>query len=396
MTRVLMIAPTPFFSDRGCHVRIYEQARLLLERGINLTLLTYPLGRDLAEVPVIRVRSLIRYQFYQAGPSWRRLFLDAQVLGKALQLGGRDRPEIIHAHLHEGALIGAVLKQRFGVPLLFDYQGSLTGESIEHGFISERGPLRRIFKMIETWIDGRADLIVVSSEAMAPALRDRGLAVESLPDCVDLRRFATGPASPELAAKLGLPRDRPAAVFLGAMSAHQGPDIILHAARHIKAWKERVHFLLMGYPEEEYVNLSRALGVSDVVTFTGRVDYFAAPDYLRLGAVALAPKLSRTEGNGKVLNYMACGLPVVAFDLPVNREFLGDDAMWVSVSPDRGECGERLARGILALLKDSERAARLSQAGRARAEREFSLVRQGERLEAVYSSLLRTARAGAR
>ena len=34
--------------------------------------------------------------------------------------------------------------------------------------------------------------------------------------------------------------------------------------------------------------------------------------------------ISRTEGLGKLLNYMAMGLPTVAFDVPVAREYLGD------------------------------------------------------------------------
>jgi glycosyltransferase involved in cell wall biosynthesis len=60
------------------------------------------------------------------------------------------------------------------------------------------------------------------------------------------------------------------------------------------------------------------------VTFTGAVRYEQAPAYLALGDVAVAPKLSLTEGNGKLLNYIAMGLPTVAFDTSVSREILGD------------------------------------------------------------------------
>ena len=33
-----MLAPTPFFADRGCHVRILEEARALLPLGVELRL----------------------------------------------------------------------------------------------------------------------------------------------------------------------------------------------------------------------------------------------------------------------------------------------------------------------------------------------------------------------
>ena len=44
-----MIAPTPYFSDRGCHVRIYEEAKALKARSHEVVIVTYHLGRDVGE-----------------------------------------------------------------------------------------------------------------------------------------------------------------------------------------------------------------------------------------------------------------------------------------------------------------------------------------------------------
>ena len=57
------------------------------------------------------------------------------------------------------------------------------------------------------------------------------------------------------------------------------------------------------------------------MTFTGKILYEDAPRYLALGDIATAPKISATEGSGKILNYMALGLPTVAFTMPVSQEF---------------------------------------------------------------------------
>ena len=63
----------------------------------------------------------------------------------------------------------------------------------------------------------------------------------------------------------------------------------------------------MGFPNEALYRLrAEQLGVTDYVTFTGRVPYQQAPTYLALGDVAVSAKLSLTEGAGKLLNYMAC------------------------------------------------------------------------------------------
>ncbi len=392
MTRVLMLAPTPFFSDRGCHVRIYEEARYLAASGYDVVIVTYPLGSDPPGLQVMRARAVSNYRRTEAGPAWARLYLDALVLARAWAAARRARPDLIHAHLHEGALIGRALAARFRVPLLFDYQGSLTQESVDHGFIRERGMMARAFRAVEHWIDRGAARVIVSAAALAGPLRERGIEAISVPDWVDIRRFAPGPAEPGLRDKLGLPPEAPLAVYLGVLSGYQGTDLILSAARRLRDQGERVHFLVMGYPEAEFRAQAERLGLHDHVTFTGRVDYFEAQRYLRLGTLALAPKLSRTEGNGKLLLYMACGLPVAAFDLPVNREIMGGAAEWVEAGTDRGECAAGLARAVARLVHDRDRAAELAAAGRRRVEAEFAAEAAGSRLLAVYAELMGAAR----
>jgi glycosyltransferase involved in cell wall biosynthesis len=71
------------------------------------------------------------------------------------------------------------------------------------------------------------------------------------------------------------------------------------------------------------------------VTFTGKIPYQKAREYLAVGDLAVAPKLSATEGSGKILNYMAMGLPTVAFDMPVSREYLGELGIYATPADPR-------------------------------------------------------------
>jgi hypothetical protein len=52
--RVLMIAPTSFFSDYGCHVRILEEARVLQRLHHRVTVVTYRNGGPVTDVPIQR------------------------------------------------------------------------------------------------------------------------------------------------------------------------------------------------------------------------------------------------------------------------------------------------------------------------------------------------------
>lgn len=388
--RILMLAPTPYFADRGCHVRIYEEARTLIARGHEVRIVAYHLGRDMPGVPTHRTVRVPWYTKLAAGPSWHKPYLDILLFFSALRVARTFRPHLIHAHLHEGAFIGAFLKKFLGVPLLFDCQGSLTGELADHGFAREGSLLSRVFGLFEGWINRAADAIITSSGAGRDDLTGRwGVPagkVAALIDGVDTAVFRPFPRD-EVRRRLRLPEDRPLVVFLGVLNRYQGIDALLSAAVILKSHGSPVRFLIMGFPEEGYRQKARELGVDDTITFTGRIDYAKAAAWLSAGDIAVSPKVSLTEANGKLFNYMACGLPTIAFDTPINREILGDTGIYARF----GDAGD-LAAQIAALAADPERRAALSGLVREKAEREHSWRARGEELVRIYARALRGRR----
>ena len=80
-----------------------------------------------------------------------------------------------------------------------------------------------------------------------------------------------------------------------------------------------------------------------------------------LGDIGIAPKISATEGSGKLLAYMAASLPVVAFDTPVHREYLGNMGLYAAgwrCSRRAGLClGDGLGRLRCAALGWAKRCA---------------------------------------
>ena len=150
--RILMIAPTPFFADRGCHVRIMGEAKALIALGNKVILCTYGLGRNVDGIPTERALAIPWYKKLSAGPSFHKLYIDVLLLWKALRICRRFRPDIIHAHLHEGIVIGKVASKVFGIPLVADLQGSLTDELLDHKFI----PNVRWLVKLTRWIKRRS------------------------------------------------------------------------------------------------------------------------------------------------------------------------------------------------------------------------------------------------
>jgi glycosyltransferase involved in cell wall biosynthesis len=381
-----MIAPTPYFADRGCHVRIFEEARSLRALGHDVRIVTYHIGRDMPGIPVVRIPSVPWYNRLEAGPSWHKLYLDFLLICKALALAFKFRPHVIHAHLHEGAFIGYLLKKIVSVPLVFDYQGSLCGECIDHGFFRANSLAGRLFRRLEQAINGFADKIITSSSAGFSELNGTwGVASERIVpiiDGVDTDVFRPYPYS-EARKRLLLAPDVPVVAYLGILSTYQGTDLLLDCIALLNSQGVRAHFLLMGFPCERYQAAAEARGIQDMITFTGKVDYSEAPMLLSAADIAVSPKLSLTEANGKLFNYMACGLPVIAFDTPVNREVLGDTGVYARC----GDAGDFAAR-IAELLADGEALRSYSKKVRDKAVRDHAWHARGSQLEEVYRAVI--------
>jgi len=382
-----MIAPTPYFSDRGCHVRIYEEAKALVALEHDVRICTYHLGRDVGAIPAWRIPRVPWYRKLAAGPSWHKIYLDLLLFFTAFKATREFAPDLIHAHLHEGVFVGFWIKKIFGIPLVFDCQGSLTGELVEHRFIRRGSWLYRGFHLLEGWIVRRAERTVCSAGPAARILiEDFALPAEIVSvvaDGVDVEVFRPGLEVSGLRRELNLPQNKLIAVFMGVMSEHQGVDLLLEAIASLKDGGHGYHFLLMGYPEEGYRRRAKELGLDQRVTLTGRIEYSRAAEYLNLGDLALAPKMSDSEANAKLLNYMACGLPVIAFDNPVNREILGEAGVLVP----SGDVGA-LAEAIEKFGRDQALRKRLAGAAREKAVSEHGWNVAARRLELLYDDIL--------
>ncbi len=391
--RILMVAPTSFFSDYGCHVRILEEARILQRMGHAVTIVTYHNGNDVPGILVERTLPIPYRATYEVGSSRHKIAFDLLLGVKILQLLGAHRYDIIHGHLHEGALMALSLGRLFGIPAVFDFQGSLTGEMLDHNFLRPGGLRHRLFRSIESWVDRRSPFIFTSTVQAERLLVNEfhcdPAQVVTLPDCVNAQDFRPAadvdPAAlAALRSRLGIPVHHRVIVYLGLLAEYQGTTHLLEAMVLLRERYPDVTLLLMGFPN---INLYRAkavdLGVADRVIFTGRVPYAEAPLHLALGDVAVAPKLSLTEGAGKLLNYMAVGLPIVAFDTPVAREYLGDDGLLA----ERGN-SRALADSIDALLADPGRAVAQGEQLRRRAVQHFDWWQAGVRIVETYRKLL--------
>lgn len=389
--KILMVAPTSFFADYGCHVRILEETRALQSRGHEVLICTYHNGNDVEGIPIHRTIDIPWRKRVVVGSSKHKLYLDAMLSAEVLRAIRSFKPDLIHAHLHEGALIGGIAGMLTRRPVVFDYQGSLTEEMLDHGFMRHGGKREWVMRRIERTIERLPQVTITSSENARRALAKSGYPDEKVMtvfDAVDTERFRPDALSQhernELREYLGIHPDQPVIGYLGLLAPYQGSDVLLQAARRIVDDYPDAFFLIMGFPgNEDYYREACRLGLDRNTSFPGRISYQEAHRYLSVADIAVAPKMSLTEGNGKLYNYMSMGLPVVAFEALANREILGDHGIYA-------EMGDVDAlTGKLAWCLDNPCEAReIGCKLRSRAVEELSWDTRIEQLLNVYDRLL--------
>jgi glycosyltransferase involved in cell wall biosynthesis len=386
-----MVAPTSFFSDYGGHIRILEETLALEALGHSVNIVTYYKGNDVPGLKIHRTAALPYHTDYEVGSSRHKLAFDLFLALKTHQVGFRLRPDVVHGHMHEGALIGGSLARLLRVPLIFDFQGGLTGEMVDHGFLDPDGRVYPWVRWLEKFICHMPQAILTSSlraqDLLTQQFGVRDDRIQPLPDCVDLQRFDRArfseAARDALRRHLGIPPGHLIVAYLGLLADYQGTPDLIEAAARLKAAGEKIHFLIMGYPRVDYYKaVARAKRVDDYITFTGKVGYSEAPFYLSLGDIAISAKLSATEGSGKVLNYMAMSQPVVAYDTPVHREYLAELGSYAPAGNV-----EALAQAIQELAHHPGRQSSIGRALRQRAAEKFSWPAAAHQISDLYYRL---------
>jgi len=390
---ILMLAPTMYFADYGCHVRILEEAVVLKELGHTVTILAYPNGRDLWGVDVRRSWGVPFNYRIEVGSSRHKIYLDIMLGLKALLPVLRHKPDIIHAHLHEGGLMGWVLSKLTGAPLVFDFQGSLTSEMLDQHFIKETSIFFKPLAWLEKRINHLGNAVLTSSKHAAQLLEKdfavpRGR-IHPTPDSVNPNIFNPANFSEQdkivLKQSLGIPLEKQVLVYSGLLTEYQGVGLLLKALQQLSTRRNDFFLLLMGFPAiDHYSNVARDLGVANIVKMTGKMPYENLARHLALGDIAIAPKLSSTEGNGKILNYMSMALPTVAFKTPVSQEYLGEYGVYAEA-----HSAEALAAAIeRALNMPLAQREQTAQALRHHVTTNFTWQKTGQQIEAVYAAVL--------
>ncbi len=326
-------------------------------------------------------------------------------LGVDLQMaqdcGGAD---VVHSHTWYANAAGHIAKLLHGVPHV------VTAHSLEplRPWKAEQlGGGYRVSSWVEKTAFEAADRVIAVSQGMRrdilaayPTLDPERVTV--VYNGIDLDRWRPLHDA-ERARALGVDPDRPAVVFVGRITRQKGLPYLLRAARLLP--KEVQVVLCAGAPDTPEIMAEVTRGVEQLQAERDGVvwiDRLLSHEELRIvltaSTVFVCPSIYEPLGIVN-LEAMACGLPVVGTATGGIPEVIVDGVTGRLVPIEQAQDGTgtptdpdafvaALAEALIEVVGDPDRAARMGEAGRLRAETDFSWTSIAEQTREIYRSLL--------
>ncbi len=314
----------------------------------------------------LKIRSLKRWH------TLRRTF----ALPSAIR---RGRFDLIQTWMGDASVLGPVLGKMTGVPVLVSRR--------DLGFWMTP-PLRRALRVTDRLAAGfvanceAVKQAVVDTEAVAP---ERIHVIHNGHDPVAF----DGPRDPGVLAQAGVPAGAEVVCLAANLKPLKRQRDLVAAVTRLAPDHPRLHALFLGHGPHEHV-----CGAGEDVHPSDRVHLYDATDgaipFLRECTVGVL--CSETEGlSNAILEYMGCGLPVVATAVGGNVDLVRDGANgFLYPVGDVAALADRLGR----LLRDPALRERMGRASRARFEAEFGIDRMVSETVALWDRLLSSPHPG--
>ncbi|UJQ96089.1 glycosyltransferase family 4 protein [Mariluticola halotolerans] len=265
-----------------------------------------------------------------------------------------EKPAVVITYQYWGNLFGTIGGRLAGAKCLIANQ---SGKPMTSGLL---GIASRLDRLIGTW--GWYDHNIVNSawtraqfEAYPPAYKNR------------LRLIEHGVASPDLKhdktaarARFGLPGEVPLVISTGRQTREKNQRALVAALAHLPG----VHLAIAGVgpDHDELVEMAEKAGLGGRLHMVGEISAAEIPVFLAAGDVFAFASLFETFGLS-VAEAAINGVPVVANDLPVLHEVLGDGDHAAALFAPAHE-PQVFARAVENVLADPALAESLAAAGR--------------------------------
>jgi glycosyltransferase involved in cell wall biosynthesis len=378
--RVLVLAPHPFYQDRGTPIDVHLVLRVLSKRpGTTVDVVTYHEGEDvdLPDVHLHRSRRLPGLDGIRPGFSVKKVVADVLLFFKAWALVRVNDYDLIHAG-EEAGFFAILFKRAYGIPYAYDLDSSIAQQLVE------QKPYLKAFSELFDWMERQAiqeSLINFPvCNALANLCRENGSRkTVTLHDISQLDN--PDEADPERL-RQEIDPEGPLFLYVGNLEPYQGIDLLLESFREAQLQEPALTLVIIGGSPEDidhYRDKASTLGIEESTVFLGPRPFEHLGDYLAGADVLVCPRSEGINTPMKIFPYLHSGRPVLATDLRTHNQILTHDEAFLAPADPEG-----FAEGILELARDPSLRERLGQNGRTFVEENHTFEAHRERLNEAY------------
>ena len=303
------------------------------------------------------------------------LFIIGKIFLALGQYCKKNRISIIHSYTPRNNILAAILGRLIGIPVVWHERNLIFGDERD---------ISRKFAFLP-------DQIICNSQAVAERFRKKRripLKVKVVINGVDLKRFRPEKVNREILQKYNI-NGKKVVGLVSNLGKRKMPEYLMDASTYILERSPETIFLIVGGEfgeedkgrKEQLEQRARNLGVGNQVVFTGFVSKVA--DIIQVFDIGAA--VTEKEACSRaILETMACGKPVVAFNTGGNPELVEDGITGTLVK--FGDV-KGLASSVVGLLEDDERRKKMGMRARERVERYFDVKINAHETQEVYSKL---------
>jgi glycosyltransferase involved in cell wall biosynthesis len=381
--RILVLAPQPFFQNRGTPIAVRLLVETLAGRGYEIQLLVFHEGEnlDIDNVTIHRIPALPGLGSIPPGFSLKKIFCDILMAWKCFQLQRKIHFDIIHA-VEESVFIAMVARIFFKVPYIYDLDSWLSDQLLAKLVFLR--PLRSFFEMFEKMAVRYSIGVVPVCLALEQKIRgfDTEKPLLRLEDISLLQDEGTDRYEP-LKEQFGC--QGKLIMYVGNLEKYQGIDLILKAFSLLDTKITDCSLICLGGRTEDidrYTVQAKQLGISDRVYFIGPRPVNDLGMYLQQADVLVSP---RTEGENtpmKIYSYMDSGRPILATRITSHTQVL-DTCNAFLADPDPIS----MATGLTEVLCNSDAAMKRAEKAKLKVAAEYSRTAYEKKLIHFYDEL---------
>ena len=366
-TRILFLAPQPFFSERGTPIAVFLAASAVASRPqthVDLLTLKGPRAINVTGAKQHTVKLPAFFGNIPPGISLKKILADVFFFFATFRLiFTQPRYDLIHA-VEEAGFIALLLSKLFKIPYVYDMDSQLSTQ------VCQRWRWLAPLAWLLAWLEGLVIRSACSVIAVCPAivdvarrcgakniylLQDVSLLEQSELFVVDSSSSAMTSSSQDastiaqrnhIRVECGLSQQSVLILYVGNLEVYQGVDLLISSMAELHQDHHLAHLAIVGGSPEQissYRAKCEKLGLNTRVSFLGPRPLGELGQLLSQADIVVSPRIEGINTPMKIYSYLHSGRALLATRLETHTQVLNDQIAWLA-PPDTSGFAAALAQ----------------------------------------------------